>query len=295
MRRSGSWREGEPPIRSRHLSPRSHLLPSGHPSDRGRACGAPARESHRRDTGSGVRKRSLPSARTPRTRPNVPGFSHAGSAQNPRLRLPCGSSSHRESRKEGSEDETDGQPARARPPVGRTVRTPFAGIDSPAWQRLHAHHTGGGFRNRHEWRTLLIQKTSPVHENLSSSGYAARCRTTATPRWASHNRESIPARRRRTGLFGRESYWHGSRKVRRSRWYSGLLVGLEAGRRPGTGSSLDGKGEEGIDRSFEGATVPEYLGEQKSAFERGEQSDGEVVRVDVGLQLPIGTKGSSRR
>lgn len=80
--------------------------------------------------------------------------------------------------------------------------------------------------------------------------------------------------------------------MRRSRV---VLVGLEAGRLPGTGSSLDGKGEEGIDRSFEGATVPEYLGEQKSAFERGEQSDGEVVRVDVGLQLPIGTKGSSRR
>ena len=43
--------------------------------------------------------------------------------------------------------------------------------------------------------------------------------------------------------------------------YLGLLVGLEAKRRNNTGSSLDGKGEEGIERSFEGAATPEYLGE----------------------------------
>jgi hypothetical protein len=31
--------------------------------------------------------------------------------------------------------------------------------------------------------------------------------------------------------------------------------------RPGLGSSADGKGEEGIDRSFERTGIPKYLGE----------------------------------
>ena len=61
---------------------------------------------------------------------------------------------------------------------------------------------------------------------------------------------------------------------------------------PGLGSSADGKGEEGLDRGFERTATPMYLGEEKSSFERGEQSNGEVVWVDVGLQLPIGMKGS---
>ena len=37
-----------------------------------------------------------------------------------------------------------------------------------------------------------------------------------------------------------------------------------------------------------------YLGEEKSSFERGEQSYGEVVRVDVGREFPIGVKGPER-
>src|SRR5450756_285591 len=58
------------------------------------------------------------------------------------------------------------------------------------------------------------------------------------------------------------------------------------------GSSADGKGEEGIDRGFERASAPLYLGEKKSSLERGEQSDGEVIRVDAGRELPVGLKGS---
>ena len=58
------------------------------------------------------------------------------------------------------------------------------------------------------------------------------------------------------------------------------------------GSSADGKGEEGIDRSFERAGAPLHLGEQKSSLERGEQGNGEVVRVDAGREFPVGMKGS---
>ena len=61
---------------------------------------------------------------------------------------------------------------------------------------------------------------------------------------------------------------------------------------PGLGSSADGKGEEGIDRSFERAGTPVYLGEQESSLERGEQGSGEVVRVDAGREFPVGMKGS---
>ena len=56
----------------------------------------------------------------------------------------------------------------------------------------------------------------------------------------------------------------------------------------GLGSSADGKSEEGIDRSFERTGTPLHLGEQKPSLERGEQSSGEVVRVDVGRELPVG-------
>ena len=61
---------------------------------------------------------------------------------------------------------------------------------------------------------------------------------------------------------------------------------------PGLGSSADGKGEKGIDGSLERAGAPLYLGEEKSSLERGEQSSGEVVRVDVGREFPVGMKGS---
>ena len=37
-----------------------------------------------------------------------------------------------------------------------------------------------------------------------------------------------------------------------------------------------------------------YLGEQESSLERGEQGSGEVVRVDVGREFPVGMKGSER-
>jgi len=61
---------------------------------------------------------------------------------------------------------------------------------------------------------------------------------------------------------------------------------------PGLGSSADGKGEKGIDRSLKRAGTPLHLGEQKSPLERGEQSSGEVVRVDAGRELPLGMNGS---
>ncbi len=57
------------------------------------------------------------------------------------------------------------------------------------------------------------------------------------------------------------------------------------------GSSADGKGEEGIDRGFERAGAPLYLGEEKSSLERGEQGDGEVIRVEAGREVPVGLKG----
>src|ERR1700735_4053058 len=69
----------------------------------------------------------------------------------------------------------------------------------------------------------------------------------------------------------------------RSAYFASLLLGeAMAVNEPGWGSSADGKGEEGIDRSFERSGTPLHLGEQKSSLERGEQSRGEVVRVDVG-------------
>src|ERR1700739_906576 len=61
---------------------------------------------------------------------------------------------------------------------------------------------------------------------------------------------------------------------------------------PGLGSSADGEREKGIDRSFERTGTPMYLGEYKSSLERGEQSDGEVVRVEAGRELPVCWKNS---
>ena len=60
----------------------------------------------------------------------------------------------------------------------------------------------------------------------------------------------------------------------------------------GLSSSADSKGEEGIDRSFERTGTPMYLGEYKSSLERGEQSSGEVVRVDAGREFPVCLKRS---
>ena len=65
-----------------------------------------------------------------------------------------------------------------------------------------------------------------------------------------------------------------------------------AANEPGLGSFADGKGEKGIDRSLERAGTPLHLGEEKSSLERGEQSSGEVVRVDPRRELPVGMKGS---
>ncbi len=61
---------------------------------------------------------------------------------------------------------------------------------------------------------------------------------------------------------------------------------------PGSGSSSDGESEQGIDRSLERTASLLHLGEQKPPLERGEQSNGEVVRVDTGRELPVGMKGS---
>jgi hypothetical protein len=60
---------------------------------------------------------------------------------------------------------------------------------------------------------------------------------------------------------------------------------------PGLGSSADGESEEGIERGLERASASMHLGEQKPSLEGGEQSSGEVVRVDVGRELPVGMKG----
>ena len=61
---------------------------------------------------------------------------------------------------------------------------------------------------------------------------------------------------------------------------------------PGLGSSADGESEEGIERSFQRAGASLDLGEQKPSLERGEHRGGEVVRVDVGREFPVGVKGS---
>jgi hypothetical protein len=57
---------------------------------------------------------------------------------------------------------------------------------------------------------------------------------------------------------------------------------------PGLGSLADGKGEDGVDRSFEWTGIPMYLGEQESSLERGEQGGGEVARVDAGREFLVG-------
>src|SRR5690349_5263964 len=68
--------------------------------------------------------------------------------------------------------------------------------------------------------------------------------------------------------------------------------GLLAEGVPGLGSSADGESQKRIDRSFERAATSLCLGEQSSPFERGEQRSGEVVRVDVPREFPVGMEGS---
>jgi hypothetical protein len=65
-----------------------------------------------------------------------------------------------------------------------------------------------------------------------------------------------------------------------------MICGTQASR----GSSLDGKGEDGIDRDFEGARTPLHLGEKQSPLEGGEHGGGEVVQVNAGCELPLGVK-----
>ena len=43
--------------------------------------------------------------------------------------------------------------------------------------------------------------------------------------------------------------------------------------------------EEGVNRSFQGADVPLDLGEEKAALERGQEGDGEGVRVGALREL----------
>ena len=57
------------------------------------------------------------------------------------------------------------------------------------------------------------------------------------------------------------------------------------------GPSAQGKGEEGIDCSFERTGAPLRLSQEKSSLERGEESDGEIVGVDVGPEVPVGIQG----
>ena len=69
---------------------------------------------------------------------------------------------------------------------------------------------------------------------------------------------------RRTGLFGRESRWLGARKAGcLGVWITSSTRGYPSGSKRwlSKGSSLDGKGEESIDRSFDRAGTPKYLTE----------------------------------
>ena len=60
--------------------------------------------------------------------------------------------------------------------------------------------------------------------------------------------------------------------------------------KPGLGSSVDDENEKGIDGGLERTGTLLDLGEEKSPLERGKQSRGEVVRVDVRLELAVGMK-----
>ena len=55
---------------------------------------------------------------------------------------------------------------------------------------------------------------------------------------------------------------------------------------PAWDSSPGGEGKEGVDRGFEGTRVPLDLGEQEAALDRGEEGDGEVIRVGPVWEMP---------
>ena len=52
------------------------------------------------------------------------------------------------------------------------------------------------------------------------------------------------------------------------------------------GPAASGELEEGVDRRFQRAGVPLDLGQEKAALERGQEGDGEVVRVGAVRELP---------
>ena len=58
------------------------------------------------------------------------------------------------------------------------------------------------------------------------------------------------------------------------------------------GSLAGGELEEGVDRGFQRAGVALDLGEEKAALERGEEGDGEVVRVGAVREVPGGVQAA---
>ena len=50
-------------------------------------------------------------------------------------------------------------------------------------------------------------------------------------------------------------------------------------RKPGS------EGQQGVDRGFNGTRAPLHLGKEEASLERGQEGDGEVVRVDFGREL----------
>jgi hypothetical protein len=52
------------------------------------------------------------------------------------------------------------------------------------------------------------------------------------------------------------------------------------------GPTAPGELEEGVDRRFQRAGVPLDLGEEKAALERGQEGEGEGVRVGAVRELP---------
>jgi len=54
---------------------------------------------------------------------------------------------------------------------------------------------------------------------------------------------------------------------------------------------LIGEGQQGVQRGLERSSAPLYLRKEKSPLEHSEERDSEIVRVDVGRELPVGLKG----
>ena len=53
-----------------------------------------------------------------------------------------------------------------------------------------------------------------------------------------------------------------------------------------------GEAQESIDLSFERPSALLQLGEEQSSLEHREESDGQIVGIGAGRQLPVGVKGS---